>query len=96
MNPPVVAHGQLDPRERPIWPGTTGPIAETPRRRPGSVRSTTTIDVTFPADGTELRLRGRGRDLDTASDGTVQVLAIAAIDVAVDLATRRLREDSVV
>ncbi|MGY3555425.1 DUF2889 domain-containing protein [Williamsia sp. R60] len=46
-----------------------GPVDASPPRRPGSVRRTTTIDMTWPGGlGTELLLRGRGRDLRTTSD----------------------------
>jgi hypothetical protein len=53
-------------------PPVSGPAgtAATPRRRAGSVRRTSTIDMTWPGGrGTQLRLDGHARDLYTPADG---------------------------
>jgi hypothetical protein len=65
--------------------GTHDPVDSTPDRAPGSVRRTTTIEMRRP-DGVrrDLHLRGRGRDIVTAADGTVTVLDEAVMEVVVD------------
>ena len=51
-------------------PPVRGPLNATPPRRPGSVRRTSTIDMTWPGGrGSQLRLLGRARDLLTPADG---------------------------
>jgi hypothetical protein len=57
-----------------------GSAASAPPRRPGSVRRTATLDFTWP-DGLagDTVLDGRARDLRTTDDGTVTVLAEAAL-----------------
>lgn len=65
-----------------------GPVDATPARRPGSVRRTTTIDMTWTAGlGTDLHLAGRGRDLLTPYRGDATVLSEQA--VAVDVSPER-------
>lgn len=68
-----------DPRAR-----VHGPAMSAPPRRPGSVRRTTTIDMTWANGwGSELLLDGRGRDLLTAPDGTGTVAGRSGLDVRV-------------
>jgi hypothetical protein len=71
---------RLDPRH-----GVHDPVNATPDRGPGSVRRTESIDMIRP-DGIrrDLTLRGRGRDLLTRSDGTVEVRDAATMHVVVD------------
>ena len=61
-----------------------GPVDATPPRRPGSLRRTTTIDMTW-ADGlgTTLTLSGRGRDLLTDAAGEAEVLGEQRVEVTV-------------
>jgi DUF2889 family protein len=65
----------------------------TPRRRPGSVRRTASLDMTWP-DGAPgpLALRGQGRDLATLT-GSDRVLAAETVDVrlAGDRTVNRVR-----
>ncbi len=52
------------------------PAARPPARRPGSVRRTSTLLMTWPGGwGTQLRLQGRARDLLTPATGPPVVLA---------------------
>ena len=62
-----------------------GSVASAPARRPGSVRRTATMDFTWP-DGLQgdTVLDGRARDLRTGDDGTVTVLAEAALRMVTD------------
>jgi hypothetical protein len=60
---------------------TVGASTSVPARVPGSVRRTTSIDMTMPG---ELTLTGRARDLLTAPDGTTTVLDSASFDARVD------------
>src|SRR6516165_9941420 len=62
-----------------------GSVLSAPPRRPGSVRRTTTMDFTWP-DGLagDTVLDARGRDLLTAGDGTVAVLAEASLAMVTD------------
>ena len=62
-----------------------GSAASAPPRRPGSVRRTATLDFTWP-DGLagNTVLDARARDLGTADDGTVTVLAEAAVRMVTD------------
>ncbi len=60
---------------------TAGPSTSVPARAPGSVRRTTSIDMTIPD---ELTLTGRARDVHTRLDGDVQVLDTASFDARVD------------
>jgi Protein of unknown function (DUF2889) len=69
-----------------------GPVDSTPPRRPGSIRRTTTIDMTWVGGlGTELRLAGRGRDLFTPAIGSPSVLADQGVAVEVSPERRVLR-----
>lgn len=57
-------------------------ISGTPARRAGSVRRTSTIDMTWPGGfGTPLQLAGRSRDLLTTSRGENRVLDEAEMRV---------------
>ena len=72
----------LDPRH-----GTHEPTTTVPRRAPGSVRRTTSVDILRPNGvDAELVLVGRGRDLLTELDGTTRVLDSAAVEATVDYA----------
>src|SRR5581483_11984288 len=63
---------QLTPTTGTVLPG---PTAGTPRRRPGSVRRTATIDMGWPGGtGGPLELVGRARDLLTRAGGEPVVL----------------------
>jgi hypothetical protein len=68
-------------------PPVRGPAPATPERLPGSVRRTSTIDMTWPGGrGTQLRLLGRARDLLTPADGgPPRVLAEDVVRVGVAL-----------
>src|SRR5207253_262302 len=69
-------------------PVVSGPSDVTPPRRPGSVRRTATIDMTWPAGwGTPMRLVGRARDLLTPTGGGQPVV------LAEDGLTARVRSD---
>lgn len=71
-----------------------GPADPSPPRRPGSVRRTTTIEVTWPSGPAgELHLTGSGRDLYTpvAGDPTVRDTAEATLVVAADGTVAELR-----
>jgi hypothetical protein len=57
--------------------GVADPIARTPRRRPGSARRTSHIDIEFLADG-GLVLSGAARDLVTPASGGPPVVDAAA------------------
>jgi len=65
--------------------GPADPVSRSPSRHPGSVRRTSTIDVTRP-DGMEgdLRIDARARDLATAIDGSGAVLDEIALRARVD------------
>ncbi|CDR17970.1 DUF2889 domain-containing protein [Streptomyces iranensis] len=82
------------PRELHPRHGIHEPTWGSPARSPGSIRRTTTIDMLRPAgsDG-PLVLAGRGRDLRTAADGTVSVVAEAACHAVVDFAGARVLEE---
>ncbi len=61
-------------------PAPRNPAARPPARRPGSVRRTSSIDMTWPAGwGTPLHLLGRARDLLTPLHGEPAVLAFDAM-----------------
>jgi hypothetical protein len=61
-----------------LTPPPADPVAVPPQRKPGSVRRTSTVLMSWPGGlGTELELRGRARDLLTPLDGAPQVLAAA-------------------
>jgi hypothetical protein len=61
------------------------PIGPAPLRQPGSVRRTTSIDMTWPEGrGRPLLLSGRARDLLTPADGgAARVLAADEMEVLV-------------
>ncbi|EKF21139.1 hypothetical protein C731_4842 [Mycolicibacterium hassiacum DSM 44199] len=66
--------------------GVHAPTRETPPRRPGSVRRTSSIDMTRdPGSLDPVYLRGRARDLYTAPDTIAKVLATAALTATVDM-----------
>jgi Protein of unknown function (DUF2889) len=62
---------------------TVGASTSVPARVPGSIRRTTSIDMTMSG---ELTLTGRARDLHTARDSEVSVLATASFEARVDYA----------
>src|SRR3954454_22099 len=71
--------------------GPRDPATETPPRRPGSVRRTSTIDMLRPDGWTgDLILVGRARDLATTDHGA-EVVAAATVVARAD-ATRALCE----
>jgi hypothetical protein len=72
--------------------GIHQPTTGNPSRRPGSVRRTSSIDMTRD-DGTldPVSLEGRARDLWTAHDGSVSVLAEAALSATIELVARVVR-----
>jgi len=72
------------------------PAGPAPLRRPGSVRRTSAVDMTWPGGrGTQLRLDGKARDIRTPLDGgPFEVLAFDTMSVGVDGA--RTIEDIVV
>ena len=70
-------------------PPPSDPVALPPPRRPGSVRRTTTLLMTWPGGlGTDLHLDGRGRDLLTPARGEPRVLRTAEMHAVTD----RMRE----
>jgi len=88
--------GDLPPGQRPIWPGTVGPVGSCPDRAPRSVRRTSSLDMRWP-DGASgrLLLTGTGRDLVTGSsandgDADVRVVDHARLDVTVQLPSRAI------
>ena len=59
-----------------LAPPPSDPVALPPARRPGSVRRTSTVLMSWPGGlGTDLLLQGRARDLLTPMGGTPEVLA---------------------
>jgi hypothetical protein len=70
-----------------------GPLGPAPRRRPGSIRRTTTIDMRWPAGpGTELRIDGNARDLRTPIAGAVpEVLYTARFAAGIEHSTRTIQ-----
>lgn len=62
-----------------------GPGSAAPLRRPGSVRRTATLDFTWVGDlRSDVIMDGRGRDLLTRRDGSVETLAEAALELVTD------------
>jgi Protein of unknown function (DUF2889) len=57
--------GGLPAHERPIWPGTIGPVGSSPDRHPGSIRRTSSVDIVWAPGMTGLALNGVARDLVT-------------------------------
>jgi len=70
-----------------------GPLGSAPRRRPGSVRRTTTIDMRWPdGPGTQLRLDGHARDLRTPLiDSAPEVLYAARLAAGIEHSTRTIQ-----
>ncbi len=69
--------------------GMHDPTAGTPSRRRRSVRRTTSIDMTRdPGALDPVHLSGRGRDLQTARDGSTTELARAGLRATVEMITR--------
>ena len=72
--------------------GIHEPTRSTPRRRAGSVRRTSSIDMTRDGCSVDpVYLSGRGRDLWTGADGSAQELAHARLDATVELVGRTVR-----
>ncbi|MCW2829719.1 MAG: hypothetical protein JWP31_411 [Aeromicrobium sp.] len=72
----------------PLHPGRGihDPNGSTPPRRAGSVRRTTSIDMTRPLDALgDLHLTGQARDLVTHADGSSTVAATATLAARVDV-----------
>ncbi len=64
-----------------LAPAPNDPVATPPARRPGSVRRTSTMLMSWPGGlGTELHLNGRARDLLTPVAGEPLVLAATTLD----------------
>ncbi len=77
------------------WPGTVGTATATPRRRPGSLRRTTSVDIERRAglDG-PVTLTGRARDAATDADGALTVLGAASTRTVVDFTGGRTVTDA--
>lgn len=82
-HPPVkaadlpAAYGQFGPKP-------TGPRAKPPARRAGSVRRTSSIDMSWPdGPGTDMHMLGRARDLKTTHDQP-ELLAHQSMTVRID------------
>jgi hypothetical protein len=76
--------------DRRLWPGTSPPVAGSPRRRRGSIRRTTVLDGLRPEGiGGPLVLVGTGRDLATGIDGEAYLVDAAATSVVVDVTAER-------
>jgi len=88
--------GNLAPTDRPLWPGTIGPVGSSPDRAPGSVRRTSSVDILWP-DGAAgpLHLRGIGRDLITKdSAAETDVADVGHLDVTLKMPSRAILEVS--
>lgn len=69
--------------------GVHEPTQGTPRRLPGSVRRTSSIDMTRdPGSIDPVYLSGRARDLRTAREGTTTEVGRARLDVTVEMIAR--------
>jgi hypothetical protein len=69
--------------------GVHQPTTGTPPRQPGSVRRTTSIDMTRdPGSLDPVYLVGRGRDLRTRDDGTAEDLGTAGFRATVEMVAR--------
>src|SRR6185312_2722846 len=69
--------------------GIHEPTQEMPRRRPGSVRRTSSIDMTRdPGSLDPVYLSGRARDLRTARDGTTTEVGRARLHATVEMIAR--------
>jgi hypothetical protein len=72
--------------------GMHEPTLRTPGRRPGSVRRTSSIDITRePGSLDPVYLMGLARDLKTLSDGAATELASARMQVTVEMIARVIR-----
>ena len=66
--------------------GPHEPTTRTPVRRPGSVRRTSSMDITrAPGVPDPVHLLGRGRDLITSADGSARVVRTAGLTATVEL-----------
>ncbi|MBK8756979.1 MAG: DUF2889 domain-containing protein [Actinomycetales bacterium] len=81
----VASSDSSDSSETLAHNGLPGPHPGTPARRPGSVRRTTSLDLTRPhgPDG-PLHVGGRARDLHTDADGTPRVIGSALASLTVE------------
>jgi hypothetical protein len=65
-------------------PPPRDPQESPPARRPGSVRRTSSIDMTWPdGPGTPMHMLGRARDIETDLDGALRILAYDTMDATV-------------
>jgi hypothetical protein len=81
VNPPD-RHG---PVFVPTGQAVSGTAGHVPRMRPGSVRRTTSIDMTWTTEGTPTQhLHGRARDVLVPADGEPEVLGEAVVDASAD------------
>ena len=72
--------------------GVHEPTTGNPSRRPGSVRRTTSIDMTRIAGSLDpVYLNGRARELRTADDGTVTELGSATLSATIEFIARVVR-----
>jgi len=77
--------------------GIHEPTRGTPKRRPGSVRRTSSIDMTRdPGSLDPVYLAGRARDLKTAGDGTATEIGRATMQATVELIARVIQRMDVV
>ncbi|MFZ0251145.1 MAG: DUF2889 domain-containing protein [Acidimicrobiales bacterium] len=75
-----------------LAPAPSDPVPTPPARRPGSIRRTSTMLMSWPGGlGTELHLNGRARDLLTPVAGEPEVLAATTLD-AVTGQTRDIQQ----
>ena len=72
-------------------PGPHNAVLATPPRVPGSVRRTTTLDMTFP-DGPGGRIVAdiRGQEICTGADGNAQILGRLAVTLEIDARTSEI------
>jgi hypothetical protein len=72
--------------------GVHEPTTATPKRRPGSMRRTTSIDMRRDEGSLDpVYLNGRGRDLWTAADGTATEIGTAGISATIEMVARVVR-----
>ncbi|MEX0666003.1 MAG: DUF2889 domain-containing protein [Acidimicrobiia bacterium] len=72
--------------------GPHDPVASTPRRAPGSIRRTSSIDTTRPDGiGGQMVMDGRARDVFTPVDGEAVTIGAADVLATVDGASRELQ-----
>ena len=91
MNRPANSEGGAPDRsvaiqlvDDPLPPPPRDPLSLPPARRLGSVRRTSSIDMTWPEGlGTPMRMRGRARDIATGANGGVRVLADDAMEASI-------------